>query len=52
VVSLPTAAPTWIVFEREQFLSDVDTAAALDELAANPSLSSTVPLHALVDPSH
>jgi hypothetical protein len=49
VVALPTAEPVWAVFEREQFLSDVDAPAALDELAAAPSLSSGLPLRALVD---
>lgn len=48
VVSLPTAEPVWLVFERNDLLANIDAAAVLTQLAGNPALADTE-LRDLVD---
>jgi hypothetical protein len=47
VVALPTAQPVWIVFERDDFVADIDTPAVRDQLASNPAVLD-LPLRELV----
>jgi len=48
VVALPTARPVWVVFERDEFLADIDGRAVLDQLEGDPAVVDT-PLLELVD---
>ena len=48
VVALPTAEPTWVVFERDELRADVDAAAAFKQLA-RPAALADATLRALVD---
>lgn len=48
VVALPTAKPIWVVFERNEFLAEIDAPAALDQLAPCPTLIDK-PIRDLVD---
>jgi hypothetical protein len=48
VVALPTARPTWVVFERDDLQATVDARAVLNQLASNSVLTDR-PLPELVD---
>jgi hypothetical protein len=48
VVALPAAEPVWVVFERDDLLTEIDAAAALGQLASNPAVVDE-PLRQLVD---
>lgn len=48
VVALPTARPVWVVFGRDDFLTDIDARAVLDQLEGNPAVTEG-PLLELVD---
>jgi hypothetical protein len=48
VVALPTKRPVWIVFEREELLTEIDARAALDQLEGDPAAIDR-PLLELID---
>ena len=38
VVALPTARPVWVVFGRDDFLTDIDARVVLDQLEGDPAI--------------
>lgn len=48
VVALPTAEPVWVVFERDDFLANIDAPAVLDQLSSNPAVSDRTPRELIV----
>jgi hypothetical protein len=41
VVALPTAEPTWVVFQRDDLLASIDASSVLEQLAGQPAIAQT-----------
>jgi len=41
VVALPTAEPTWVVFQRDDLLASIDASSVLEQLVGQPAIAQT-----------